>query len=159
MDIRKNYLSTPMDVYEYGRFHRRYIPKEFISAYNLEPLFDNKDYWATSKKTHPPLIQTMLQHSRVMGTWQQADYLLTHHRWLWGKVHTTTRLRGSTGIATKKLRSSHDRLVGKTLRWHNNKVGLNTKKFSHIHARIPTQGFTSISTWRSRSLYLLLPSI
>ena len=42
MDIKKNYLGTPMDEYEYGRFHRRDIPQEFIVAHNLEPLFDNK---------------------------------------------------------------------------------------------------------------------
>ena len=44
MDINNFYLSTPMDVYQYGRFHRMDIQQSFIDAYKLEPMFDNQGY-------------------------------------------------------------------------------------------------------------------
>ena len=42
--IKTFYLGTPMEVYEYGRFHRKDIPQVFIDQYKLEPMFDNKDF-------------------------------------------------------------------------------------------------------------------
>ena len=44
MDIKNFYLGTPMEIYEYGRFHRRDISQPIIDKYNLEDMFDNKGY-------------------------------------------------------------------------------------------------------------------
>ena len=44
MDIKNFYLGTPMEIYEYGRFHRRDIPQSFINKYKLDEIFDNKGY-------------------------------------------------------------------------------------------------------------------
>lgn len=44
MDIKIFHLGTPMDVYEYGRFHRREIPEAFAKAYELETIFEKNGY-------------------------------------------------------------------------------------------------------------------
>ena len=43
-DIKKFYLGTPLKDFEYAKFHRKNIPQEFVTANNLEPLFDKHGF-------------------------------------------------------------------------------------------------------------------
>ena len=44
LDVQNFYLGTPMKIFEYAKIHRKNIPREFIDAYNLEPLFDDQGF-------------------------------------------------------------------------------------------------------------------
>jgi hypothetical protein len=58
LDVKKFYLGTPMDSFEYMRIPIKLIPHEIIDQYNLPPLVSDGHVYIEVQKGMYGLLQT-----------------------------------------------------------------------------------------------------